>query len=87
MIITFHLSLRVIHALLSEGKKMMNEMSLEREDTVAKQQTSPTYSIQSRIETQETLVKCENPHHSANPAPQCWSDALVEHEHADSPIQ
>lgn len=48
MIITFHLSLRVIHALLSEGKKMMNDMSLEREDTVAKQQTSPTYSIQSR---------------------------------------
>lgn len=45
-------------------------MSLEIEDTGEKQQTSPTYSIQSKIETKVTLVKCENSHHSANPAPQ-----------------
>jgi len=67
------LSLRVIQALLSgrlKVKKMMNDMSLEREDTGEKQQTSPTYSIQSKIETKVTLVKCENSHHSANPAPQ-----------------
>lgn len=54
----------------TKSKKMMNDMSFETEDTGEKQQTSPTYSIQSKIETKVTLVKCENSHHSANPAPQ-----------------